>query len=201
MRNNLFKIILFSITLSLLSVITFGCTFISPIVGKWQDIKGEETYEFTRTGDLINEYKWGINTGYYELIGDDIVKLNFDTPWGQYTLTDTWRYTITGNTMVLQAGNSTTTLYREGYTIFTTSNKSNTTIATNTTTIHLSEHKYNIGDKITKSSWTDRYLSIVDIEYKDGEWLYKTSSSTNEFITGYLSVTDLDNNSEFYLIN
>lgn len=167
-------------TFSLLVVTTFGCncTYFSPIVGKWQDIKTQDNYEFTRDGSFIIESGGYIFTGKYELIGDNVVRLSlegFAGEWASLFGADAYQYTVSGNIMTLKGAGST---------------------------FILTKHKYNVGDKITRTSWTDgHYLYIVDIEIKDGELMYVVSSSPTGTNLSYISVSKTDDNPDFYLIN
>jgi hypothetical protein len=199
-RNKLLRIILLSMTFSLLFVTTFGCTYFSPIVGKWQDNEWQGTIEFTSDGYVILESDGHFITGEYELIGDNIVKLDFEGIGGDLLSalgSDTWQYTISGDTMTIEGGGSTSILYRLG------STGSNTSDAdTQTTTISPSQHKYNVGDNITRITWDEGYyLIIVDIELKDGILYYIVGSSYNEFDTSYEKVSYIDNNPDFHLMN
>ncbi len=110
--------------------------------------------------------------------------------------------------MTLQSAGTTSTYYRYGSTNTTASSKLSTTTTlskktstTNTTTILPSEHKYNIGDKIARSTWTDGYYIIIQgFKYSDGEWLYVTVTSANENDVSYASVSYVDDNPQFYLL-
>jgi hypothetical protein len=140
MRNKLFRVILLCVTFSLLFVTTFGCTYFSPIVGKWQDNKSQDTVEFTRDGNVIMESGGYFITGKYELIGDNIVKLSFGGLGGDMLSAfgvDTWQYTISGNTMTIEGAGSTSILYRVRSitsNTSTTNTQTSTTTAINTTT-------------------------------------------------------------------
>jgi hypothetical protein len=132
MKCNIFKTILFILIISILFIPLIGCNIFSPIIGKWQDNQEQEIVEFTSGGNVIIESKGYIVTGSYELIGDDIVKLTFDNLAGDFISAfgmDTFKYTISGDTMILQSGGTTSTYYRHGST--------NTTAHTTTTTNNL----------------------------------------------------------------
>lgn len=208
-RNKLLRIILLSMTFPLLLVTTFGCTYFSPIVGKWQDNKSQDTIEFTRDGNVVMESGGYFISGKYELIGDNIVKLDFEGIGGDLLSAfggDTWQYTISGDTMTVEGAGGTSILYRFGSTGSTTSATNTQTTTTPSTqqptTILPSQHKYNVGDKITRSTWNDGYyLTIVDIELKDGILYYIVRSSYNEPDTSYEKVSYIDDNPDFHLIN
>ena len=56
-----------------------------------------------------------VSTGKYELVGDDIVKLKFDSLAGSMMSlfgADTWQYQISGDTMSVHIGGLTGTLKR-----------------------------------------------------------------------------------------
>jgi hypothetical protein len=94
-----------------------GCTYFSPLVGKWQDSQSSNTIEFTRDGNVVLNSNGELISGTYQLISSDVVKLNFEGLSGEMASAfgvDTWQYTISGNTMTVVAGGSTDIFYRAG---------------------------------------------------------------------------------------
>ena len=72
----------------------FGCSVISPIVGKWQETDSRDTIEFTSGGDVILKTGSNVMTGKYELVGSDVVKIKlegFSGAWMSLFGGDTWQ--------------------------------------------------------------------------------------------------------------
>ncbi|MBN1161055.1 MAG: hypothetical protein JXA17_03800 [Dehalococcoidales bacterium] len=93
----------------------FGCTFFSPVVGKWQEPRTKDTIEFTRTGDVIIKSSGYIITGSYKLIGSDVIKLELEGLSGAWISLfggDTWQYSISGDTMTVTASGQTSIFIR-----------------------------------------------------------------------------------------
>lgn len=115
MNSKRSKYIIFGLA-CLLFINTFlGCTYFSPVVGKWQDKQSHNTVEFTRDGKIIMDTNGYIVTGEYELVGNDVIKLSFQGLGGGMLSAfgaDTYRYTISGDTMTLEGAGGTDTLYR-----------------------------------------------------------------------------------------
>jgi len=93
----------------------FGCSVISPIVGKWQETDSRDTIEFTSGGDVI--LKTGINvmTGKYELVGSDVVKIKlegFSGAWMSLFGGDTWQYKISGDILTVTVSGKTSVFKR-----------------------------------------------------------------------------------------
>lgn len=99
--------LIFTASLFLLS---FGCTLStpSPIVGKWQYARTNDTMEFTSGGSIIVRSKGYVVKYDYQLAGIDVVKVmqrNFDPynvagdPSWVY-----WVYQISGDSMNITSG-------------------------------------------------------------------------------------------------
>ena len=111
------KFTAFAVACLLLMNIFVGCTYFSPIVGKWQDTKSLDILEFTRDGKVIMEVNGYIMTGEYELIGNDVIKMHFEGLGGDILSAlgaDNYRYSISGDTLTLEGGGAsgTSTLQR-----------------------------------------------------------------------------------------
>lgn len=109
----LFILLIFSLGLLCASIV--GCTFFSPIVGKWQDTQSQEKVEFTRGGEVILDSGNYIITGKYELIGSDVVKLDLDGMSGDFLSlfgANSCRYEISGDIMTFQLAGKSTILQR-----------------------------------------------------------------------------------------
>ena len=55
-----------------------SCTYFSPLVGKWQESQSQNTIEFTRDGKVILNSNDYLTSGNYQLVGSDVVKLNYE---------------------------------------------------------------------------------------------------------------------------
>jgi hypothetical protein len=114
MDKKLFRVILLLMVLSMLSGIIVSCTVFSPIVGKWQDNSGN-TYEFTRTGNVIINANNYVITGTWSTVSSNVITLNMQGDAGSMfnmLAGNSWQYTISGDTMTVDAGGSTNYLYR-----------------------------------------------------------------------------------------
>ena len=117
MTKKLLRMVLLLIMLSLLVVENVSCTYFSPLVGKWQESQSQNTIEFTRDGKVILNSNDYLTSGNYQLVGSDVVKLNYEgLSGGMASLfgVDTWQYKISGNTMTVVAGGGTDVFYRFG---------------------------------------------------------------------------------------
>jgi hypothetical protein len=120
MTKRLMRLILPLIILFSLVGSNAGCTYFSPLLGKWQDSQSSNTIEFTRDGNVVLNSNGYLTSGTYHLVGNDVVKLNLDGLSGDMASAfgvDTWQYTISGNTMTVVAGGSTDVFYRAGSSI------------------------------------------------------------------------------------
>ena len=114
MAKKLFRAVLLLMVFSLLSGIIVSCTAFSPIVGKWQDNSGN-TYEFTRTGNVIINANNYVITGTWSTVSSNVITLNMQGDAGSMfnmLAGNSWQYTISGDTMTVEAGGSTNYLYR-----------------------------------------------------------------------------------------
>jgi hypothetical protein len=112
MRNRLSKFLCFSIIFVLLVIAITGCNLFNPVLGTWENSATGSTLEFTSDEHVI--YKMGtyLITGSYELIGDDIINVDFEGIGGMLLTTfggSTWEYTISDGVMTIVAGGVTTT--------------------------------------------------------------------------------------------
>ena len=117
MVKKLFRMILPLMVVSLMVVGNAGCTYFSPLVGKWQDSESSNIIEFTRDGNVVLNSNGELTSGTYQLVSSDVVKLNFEGLSGEMASAfgvDTWQYTISGNTMTVVAGGSTDVFYKVG---------------------------------------------------------------------------------------
>lgn len=116
MRNKLLKLGSLLLFITFLVVAVMGCNALSPLVGKWQDMRTGSIIEFTWDGKLVCETNSGYTlTGTYERIGDDYVKIKFEGfggAWISMFGADTWKYQISGDTMTTQIAGQTTTARR-----------------------------------------------------------------------------------------
>ena len=109
------KFTAFAMVCLLLTNIFTGCSYFSPIVGKWQDAKSLDILEFTRDGKVILETNAFIITGEYEIIGDDVIKLSYEGLGGDILSAlgaDNYRYSISGDTLTLERGGTKNTYYK-----------------------------------------------------------------------------------------
>ncbi|MBI4338287.1 MAG: hypothetical protein HY683_10720 [Chloroflexi bacterium] len=93
-----------ALLLTLLYGLSAGCTYFSPVVGKWEDTASRNTIEFTRGGDVIIKSGGSIVTGKYELVGSDVIKVKFEGFSGSLMTVfagDAWQYSISGDSMTL----------------------------------------------------------------------------------------------------
>ena len=230
MKCNIFKTILFILIISILFIPLIGCNIFSPIIGKWQDNQEQEIVEFTSGGNVIIESKGYIVTGSYELISDDILKVTFGSLAGDFISAfgmDTWKYTISGDTLIIQAGGTTSIFYRYGSTNITTINtstststtknssyKTTTVISTNINTpftvrtlgISLSfgeiDSKYAIVVRLQSTNLATTYTNYDVTLYENGNYRdYSSFSTDNEigFKTVYFPVTEEE--AEYYNTN
>ncbi len=116
MRNKLVSVALIVLTLVLVGGLAVACTVVtSPIVGKWQDTQLGQYIEFSRDGHVIFDDGKNIITGKYEIISDNYVKVSFEGITGAFVALfggDTWKFQVSGDTMMLSYGGKTATLRR-----------------------------------------------------------------------------------------
>ena len=102
----IFTLLLMIVLVSVACVSTSPVVSTSPIVGYWQAIEEEDEHiEFSNDGMVIFEDATNIMSGTYELIDDNYVKVKFEGFRGFYISlfgADTWKYQISGDTMILQ---------------------------------------------------------------------------------------------------
>jgi hypothetical protein len=99
--------------LLILLLIESGCTHVSPLVGKWQDNASTDTWEFTKTGNVIIVSQGDVITGTYKLVSGDVVNLILQGNAGLVTLTGnslSYQFTISGNEMNFVGEGNTTVL-------------------------------------------------------------------------------------------
>lgn len=111
MKHIFYKLALV-ILLLILTIVSVGCK--PSIVGKWSHSESGTILEFTRDSNVIIDANGFIFTGTYEIIGDDVVKLNLEG-WGALINifgADTWKYEISGNTMTVTGAGQTSTFKR-----------------------------------------------------------------------------------------
>lgn len=117
MVRKLFKMVLPLMIVSLLIVENISCTYFSPLAGKWQDSEGQDTVEFTRSGDVIFENNGYTFTGTYQLVGSNVVNINLQgdagTVFGMEGI-NSWQYTISGNSMTVEMGGNSDVFNRVG---------------------------------------------------------------------------------------
>ena len=126
MKKKIITLIPFVSILCLLAVSILGCSYFSPIIGKWQDKQAQDTIEFTRNGDIIIETGGHITVGTYELLSDEVIKVSFDNLAGDFISIlgiDTWKYNVSGDTLTIQAGIVKKTYYKYGKAITNTSKR------------------------------------------------------------------------------
>ncbi len=112
MKIRLSKSILLCIISILLIGAVVGCSLFTPIIGTWESTSAGSTIEFTSDGHIVYELGDYRVSGTYELIGDDVVEVDFAGLGGTLLTTlggSTWKYTINDGTMTIKAGGITTT--------------------------------------------------------------------------------------------
>ena len=76
------------------------------IIGKWEDTSLQNSVQFTGDGYVVINYGGSLVSGTYQLIGDDVVTLHFEGSTGHSNgvfAANTWQYTISGDTLFVQA--------------------------------------------------------------------------------------------------
>jgi Kre9/KNH-like N-terminal Ig-like domain len=169
MSNKLFRMVLPLTIFSLLVVGSTSCSYFSPLVGKWQDSQSQSTLEFTRDGKVILTSNGYLTSGTYELIGNDVVKFNYEGLSGGMAKlfgVDTLQYTITGNTITFVGGGGTDVYYRFGS---STTTRTNQIAPSDSSSITITCPKggeiWHVGDTIT-ITWTSKLLpknTLIDI--------------------------------------
>ena len=183
MAKKLFRIILPLIIISLLVVGNTGCTYFSPLVGKWQDSQSQNTIEFTRDGKVILTSNGYLTSGTYQLFSSDVVKINYEgLSRGMASLfgIDTWQYTISGNTMTVVAGGGTDVFNRVGSPTTTRTIQTTANSPTIVVTYPKGGETFHVGQVIT-ITWKTTNLSntvVVNIgyTYPDGGAFFPSSS-------------------------
>ena len=181
MVKKLFRMVSLLMIVSLLTVGNISCTYFSPLVGKWQDSQSSNTIEFTRDGNVVLTSNGYLTSGTYQLVGNDVVKLNFEGLRGDMASAlgaDTWQYTISGNTMTVEAAGSSDVFYRFGSSTTTTTipvlinpNKS----ASLTITSPSGSENWNVGQTVTikwKSSNLAKNTPVLILLYPNGNTDY-----------------------------
>lgn len=99
--------------LTTILIAQFDCMAFSPLVGKWQDSITSNTLEFTYGGDVIVNSSGFLTTGKYQLVGSDVIKLQFDGVGQLITLFgNAWQYKISGDDLTITAGGRTSVYKR-----------------------------------------------------------------------------------------
>ena len=115
MKNRWVGIAIVTLSLVLLGGLFTACTATSPLVGKWHDAKQNSYIEFSWDGKVILDDGMNIITGTYEIVGDDYVKVRlegFAGAWIAFFGADTWKFEVSGDTLILQQGGKSATLKR-----------------------------------------------------------------------------------------
>ena len=165
MAKKLFRVILPIVIITSLAVGNISCTYFSPLVGKWQDSQSSNTIEFTRDGNVVLNSNGYLTSGTYQLVGNDVVKLNLEGLSGDMASAfgvDTWQYTISGNTMTVVAGGSTDVFHRDG------SSPTSTTLVVKTT----QQKIINVSMTLTSPKSGDVWHigDTVNIIWKSSNW-------------------------------
>jgi hypothetical protein len=113
MRRKWLVVALLTLSLAVLGV--SACASKS-LAGKWQNAnKTEQTLEFLKDGGVIFNNGGVIITGKYELVGDDVVKVDFEGLAGgvlNLFTANTWQYQVSGNLMTITILGETATYKR-----------------------------------------------------------------------------------------
>jgi hypothetical protein len=155
--------------------VNVSCTYFSPLVGKWKDSQSQNTIEFTRDGNVILNSNGYLISGTYQLVSNDVVKLNYVGLSGGMARmfgVDTWQYSISGNNMTVEAGGSSDVFNRIDSSATTHNIQTTTTSPTIVVTYPKGDEIFRVGQAIT-ITWRTTNLSkdalvIIEYEYPDG---------------------------------
>ena len=105
MRNK--WVLLVTVSMILLSVLTFSCFSPPSYVGKWNNSEYGVDLEFTEDGHIVYTVLGIVDLGTYEPYGEEYVKISLEGEAGsflRYAEADIWKLQISGDSMVVEQG-------------------------------------------------------------------------------------------------
>ncbi len=108
-------ILLFTVSIILLSVQFLGCSSQPPFVGKWHNAQWGNDLELTKDGHISYGSGTLVDLGKYEPFGEEYVKISFEGQAGvflRYAKADIWKLKVSGDSMVVEQGQVLTLTFK-----------------------------------------------------------------------------------------